>query len=460
MLADGGDNGIVDVDVVHVVEEQNVEDMLADCGANSIVDVDVVEVVEGQNVEDMLADGGDNSINVPNLGILFFKLFKLSLISYFIFLVEISSHHFEESDLQQLDVTELQKVVMEIQKRNLELVSKVEILNVNIAELQSELQTSKVESSQLKLEIANGKVEKDKDLYSRCIEDEELMVYYTRFTPTAFESIFQGVMPLKHHNNQTLDYRRQFFLTLTKLAHNFGFLDLSVRFNVSRQTVSNYFHKWVGLLHDRFFSRAVFWPSSESLKKTMPMCFRMDFLDTTAIWDCFEIQIDTPHTPTDQVASFSSYKQRTTAKYLISVTPQSSVNFVSDGFCGRVSDKQVVIDSGILSNLKHGDLILADRGFPLEEVVASRGAKFMVPAFMKERKQLPEIETEETRLIANVRIHVERVIGVTRGRFKMLKGPIDRSFLNLVNESMSFVDKIVKVCCILTNFLPSVVPLD
>ena len=150
----------------------------------------------------------------------------------------------------------------------------------------------------------------------------------------------------------------------------------------------------------------------------------MDFLDTTAIWDCFEVQIDTPHTPTDQVASFSSYKQRNTAKYLISVTPQGSVNFVSDGFCGRVSDKQVVIESGILSNLKHGDLILADRGFPLEEVVASRGAKFMVPAFMKERNQLPEIETEETRLIANVRIHVERVIGVTRGRFKMLKGPI------------------------------------
>ena len=122
--------------------------MLADGGDNSNVDVDVVDVVEEQNVEDKLADGGDNIINVPNLGILFFKLFKLSFISYFIFLVEISSHHFEESDLQQLDVAELQKVVMEIQKRNLELVSKVEILNVNIAELQSELQTPKVESSQ------------------------------------------------------------------------------------------------------------------------------------------------------------------------------------------------------------------------------------------------------------------------------------------------------------------------
>ena len=72
--------------------------MLADGGDNSNVDVDVVDVVEEQNVEDKLADGGENSINVPNLGILFFKLFKLSFISYFIFLVEISSHHFEESD--------------------------------------------------------------------------------------------------------------------------------------------------------------------------------------------------------------------------------------------------------------------------------------------------------------------------------------------------------------------------
>lgn len=442
MVADGGDNSMNPNMSTNEEKDMN-------CSETNTTLVELVTFPGENNSECNITSQSegvyeihDNIRLVPNLGRLFFKLFKLSLISYFIFAVEISSHHFEESDLQQLDFVELKKVIMELQNRNSELVSKVKILNANIGELQSELQSSKVESSQLKLEIANGKVENQKDLYSHCIEDEELMVYYTRFTPTAFESIFQGVMPLKHNNNSTLDYRRQIFLTLTKLAHNFGFLDLSVRLNVCRQTVSNYFHKWVGLHHDRFFSRAVFWPSSESLKKTMPMCFRMDFLNTTPIWDCFEIQIDTPHTPTDQVASFSSYKQRTTAKYLISVTPQGSVNFVSDGFCGRVSDKQVEIDSGILNNLKHGDLILADRGFPLEEVVASRGAKFMVPAFMKDR------------------IHVERVIGVTRGRFKMLKGPIDRNFLNLVNESMSFVDKIVKVCCILTNFLPSVVPLD
>ncbi len=78
---------------------------------------------------------------VTNLGSLFFKLFKLSLISYFIFFaVEISSHHLEESDF-----VELKKVILGLQNRNSELVSKVEKLNAKILELQSKLHSSKVD---------------------------------------------------------------------------------------------------------------------------------------------------------------------------------------------------------------------------------------------------------------------------------------------------------------------------
>ena len=82
------------------------------------------------------------------------------------------------------------------------------------------------------------------------------------------------------------------------------------------------------------------------------------------------------------------------------------------------------------------------------------------PCFHEDKKQLNEIETEETRCIANVRIRVERVIRVTRTRFKILKGPININFLNTVDGAPSFVDKIVKVCSISTNLLPGVVPLD
>ena len=248
---------------------------------------------------------------------------------------------------------------------------------------------------------------------------------------------------------------------LLKLTHNFGFKDLGFRFSISEWTASRYFLKWVSIVHDRLFSLLVFTPDRETLKKTMPMCFRNDeFAQTTRIWDCWEVQAETPHIPTDQASAFSSYKQRPTVKVFLSVTPQGTIDFVSDGFCGRVSDKQIVIECGILELVDHLDLILADRGFPLEETLATRGARFKVPAFMKDRNQLAGIETELTRRIANVRIHVERVIGGLRGRFRILKGPISIKFLSGVDEVHSLVDKIVKVCCVLNNLLPSVVPLD
>ena len=39
-------------------------------------------------------------------------------------------------------------------------------------------------------------------------------------------------------------------------------------------------------------------------------------------------------------------------------------------------------------------------------------ARVRIPSFTKGKKQLSGIEVEQTRHIANVRIHVERVIGV------------------------------------------------
>jgi hypothetical protein len=74
-------------------------------------------------------------------------------------------------------------------------------------------------------------------------------------------------------------------------------------------------------VHDRLFSKIILWPSKELRLKTMPMCFRTgEFLNTTAIWDCFEIETDTPHTPSDQAGSFLYNKQRPTDKIFISIT--------------------------------------------------------------------------------------------------------------------------------------------
>ena len=65
----------------------------------------------------------------------------------------------------------------------------------------------------------------------------------------------------------------------------------------------------------------------------------------------------------------------------------------------------------LLEYLTPGDVFLADRGFNIQESTGFFCATVKIPAFTQGKKQLSGIEVEQTRRIANVRIHVERVIG-------------------------------------------------
>ena len=57
-------------------------------------------------------------------------------------------------------------------------------------------------------------------------------------------------------------------------------------------------------------------------------------------------------------------------------------------------------------------------------------AKLHIPAFTKGKTQLIDIEVEETRSIANVRIHVKRVIGLIKQKFPILQSTIPITFCN------------------------------
>ena len=84
---------------------------------------------------------------------------------------------------------------------------------------------------------------------------------------------------------------------------------------------------------------------------------------------------------------------------------------------GRVSDINIVKDSGLISPSvhHHGDQILADCGFTLEdEFAAGCGVELIIPSFTKGKKQLGAKEVEISRQIASVCIHVECVIGLIK----------------------------------------------
>lgn len=156
---------------------------------------------------------------------------------------------------------------------------------------------------------------------------------------------------------------------------------------------------------------------------------------------------------------YSNYKHHDTLKFLIGITPCGSVCFISDAFAGSTSDKEVVIQSGLLNKLNYGDIVLSDRGFLVEEEISSIGAFLVTPSFKKRGvKQLKYKEVEYTRKVARVRIHVERVIGVIRNKFSILTHEQPITILNRNSDSSKKpYDKIINVCCILFNICEGVV---
>ena len=198
----------------------------------------------------------------------------------------------------------------------------------------------------------------------------------------------------------------------------------------------------------------------------MPQFFKYSFgKRTTVIIDCFEIFIDHPSNLLARAQTFSNYKHHNTIKFLIGITPQGTISFVSEAWGGRTSDKFLTENCGFLSNLLPGDLVMADRGFTIQESVWYYHANLSIPAFTKGKNQLDPVDVEKTRGIANVRIHVERVIGYLRQKYTILQSilPIDYVMCDQQlpeHERIPLIDRIVRICSALINPCPPIVPFN
>ncbi|KAJ1520387.1 hypothetical protein ONE63_003522 [Megalurothrips usitatus] len=263
--------------------------------------------------------------------------------------------------------------------------------------------------------------------------------------------------------NSALSPFEEFAMVMMRLRLNLIEDDLADRFNVSQGTVSKIINSWL-LVMAKCLSGLIVWPDRETLKSSMPMCFRKAFgTSVTVILDCFEIFVQRPSNLKARAQTWSSYKHHNTVKYLIGITPQGTVSFISSGWGGRTSDKFVTeaASTGFFDKLNPGDVIMADRGFNIGETSGIHQARVLMPAFMNGRSQLSATDVEETREIARVRIHVERVIGLLRRKFHILSDILSLSALQpQKTEDRSRIDQIVVICCALCNLCPPIVPLD
>ena len=277
--------------------------------------------------------------------------------------------------------------------------------------------------------------------------------------------VFRQIEHFVARKSQLLTPFQEFVLTLMKLKLNMPLEDLAYRFNVSVSTISRVFLAWMVAMDTRL-SPLIKWPDREDLWRTMPQCFQFSFgKKTTVIIDCFEVFIDRPSNLLARAQTFSSNKHHNTIKVLIGITPQGTISFVSKAWGGRTSDKFLTENCGIMEKLLPGDLVMADRGFTIHEFLVCKQAELAIPAFTRGKDQLDPVDVEKTRGIANVRIHVERVIGLLRRKYTILSGtlPIDYLFCNQNGSQEAatpMIDRIINVSSALVNLCPGIVPLD
>ena len=102
----------------------------------------------------------------------------------------------------------------------------------------------------------------------------------------------------------------------------------------------------------------------------------------------------------------------------------------------------VACDNKILiSLLQAGDLILADKGFLLYDILP-QGVLLNLPAFLRGKKQLTKEEAVFSHKLSRSRIHVERAIERLRN-FRI----VDK----LPAKQRLFISLVVQVCSALVN---------
>ena len=72
-------------------------------------------------------------------------------------------------------------------------------------------------------------------------------------------------------------------------------------------------------------------------------------------------------------------------KVIVGVAATAVITYVSKLYPGSISDKEIVKQSGLMNHMASGDLILADKGFLIQDIVP-KGLSVNIPPFSQNGK--------------------------------------------------------------------------
>ncbi len=370
---------------------------------------------------------------------------------------DINQQFWEQLEQKEIEIGELQ---IENEQLCIDF-AELEDQNFSLKQEMSSLNAMLSETWQPSLHAVNTQHDQEPGFTAASLKgDDKKVTFYTGLPSyTAFQGVFKLFEPLlsKDESKSRLLLVDELLLVIMKLRLAVPNDDLGYRFNVTPTAVSTIFHKWIEVMSVEL-KCLIYWPDPVTLKENLPDCFRKHYSKVKCI---IEIFIERPLNFEARAVTYSNYKKHNTVKCLIAITPTGSICFISNAWGGRVSDKEITQKCGFLSHIDVGDIVMADRGFNISDDLAQCSARLLIPAFTRGKSQLSKEEVEITRQLARVRIHVERVIGQMRKKYKILQNTLPINLIKCPSDNKKIdctIDRILIVTAALTNLCLSVIP--
>ncbi|XP_055509316.1 uncharacterized protein LOC129707898 isoform X1 [Leucoraja erinacea] len=308
-------------------------------------------------------------------------------------------------------------------------------------------------------DLAKARQEADQIKFSQesFSKDDKKVEYYTGLpTFTILMVVFnyvQDKLPTRH----SLTYFQQLLIILMKLRLAVTHEDLAYRFFVSESTISRVFNTGLDALYG--ISKLIAWPEREVLWKTMPMQFRQTLGKRVAvIIDCFEVFCDRPTSLDARTQTLLNYKHHNTIKFVLGIAPSGAISFVSAALEDSGTDNTITLSSNFFDHLLPGDVIFADRGFDMKDCAGFYGCEAEILAITSGKAELSALDVEKSREFAHLRIHVKRVIGGVRQKYRILSNTVPLEYM-MTNAEIQApkIDKIARICCALFNLNAAIV---
>ena len=144
--------------------------------------------------------------------------------------------------------------------------------------------------------------------------------------------------------------------------------DLADRFCILPTLCSPAFVTWIRLFRQLLGHALVVWLPRETIRQNLPNVFRKArYSNCRVILDCAEIFIKQSKSLDNQAYTWLACKHHSTIKFLVGISPNGFITFLSNCYGARASEKYITEDIGFYDFLEQDDQVIADRGFQIKE---------------------------------------------------------------------------------------------